>query len=141
MGKKRGKFLKENEGENILKLFKSQSEWMPTEVPWDSIKGLGLARQEDTLAIWISGSYSNPILAEVENAIAGIDVLAIETNPNIKKKEPSGNAYHYILQKVSSRKYSFVLHGPFKKGTIISHWFDEIDLDVYLNNQKKKVIK
>ena len=90
-------------------------------------------RQEETLSVWISGSYSNPMLAEVENAIAGIDVLTIETNPNINKKEPSGNAYHYILQKINDNKYPFILHGPFKRGTIISHWYDAKDLDVYLN--------
>ena len=136
MGKKHGKYLRENEGENILKLFRSQPEWKPIEVPWDSIRGLGLVRQEETLSVWISGSYSNPMLAEVENAIAGIDVLTIETKPNINKKEPSGNAYHYILQKINDNKCPFVLHGPFNRGTIISHWFNEIDLEVYLKRRK-----
>ena len=133
MGKKRGKFLIENEGENILKLFRSKPEWEPTEVPYNAIRGLGLVRQEDTLSIWVSGSCNNPLLAEVENAIAGIDVLAIETNPNITKNEPSGNAYHYILQKTNSNQYPFILYGPYKRGTIISHWYDTKDLDVYLN--------
>lgn len=137
MGKKRGKFLRKGEGESILKLFSSQPEWEPTEVPWDSIKGLGLVRREDTLSVWISGSCSNPLLAEIENSIAGIDVLTIETNPNVNKNEPPGNAYHYVLQKINDDNYPFILHGPFNKGTIISHWYDTKDLEVYFNERSK----
>ncbi|MDP1714312.1 MAG: hypothetical protein Q8L41_06150 [Anaerolineales bacterium] len=133
MGKKHGKPLKREDGENILKLFKSKPEWEPTEVPWDSIRGLALARREDTLAIWISGSTSNSQLAQGVNAIAGIDVLTIETNPNIQKNESPGNAYHYILKKINNKDFPFLLLGPFDEGTIIPHWFDDKDLDVYKN--------
>ena len=132
MGKKHRKPLNREMGERILKMFESKPEWTPVEIPVKSITGLGLVRKEDTLSIWISGSYSNPQLVEFENAIAGIDVLTIETKPNSDKKEPSGNAYHYILQKIKDDKYPFILHGPFKKGTIISHWYDDTGLDVYL---------
>jgi len=132
MGKKHGKRLRKEEGENILKLFKSKPEWEPTEVPWDSIRGLGLVRQEETFSVWISGSSSNPQLTQGLNAIAGIDVLALEKKPNTHKNEPPGNAYHYILQKINNEEFPFRLLGPFSKDTIISHWFNEADLDVYL---------
>lgn len=140
MGKKHGKCLRENEGENILKLFRSRPEWEPIEVPWSSIKGLGLARSDDTIAIYISGSCSNPQLSKGVNAIAGIDVLTIETKPKLHKDEPSGNAYHYIIQEISHNEFPFLLLGPFDKGAIISHWFNETDLDVYLkkNRDRKK---
>ena len=120
-----------------MKLFESNPDWSPIEVLVNSIIGLGLIRKEDTLSIWISGSYSNPQLAEVENAIAGIDVLTIESNPKLEKNEPSGNAYHYILQKINNENFPFVLHGPFRKGTIISHWFNDKDLNVYLKPKKR----
>ena len=136
MSKKR-RPLKKEEGEKLLKLFESNPDWSPIEVPVNSIIGLGLIRKEDTLSIWISGSYSNPQLAEVENAIAGIDVLTIESNPKLEKNEPSGNAYHYILQKINNENFPFVLHGPFRKGTIISHWFNDKDLNVYLKPKKR----
>lgn len=138
MGKKHGKPLKREDGERILKLFESTPEWEPTEVPWDSIRGLTLARREETFSIWISGSTSNPQLTEGINAIAGIDVLAIETNPNTEKNEPSGNAYHYILQKTSHEEFPFLLLGPFDRDTIISHWFNDTDLDVYLESPTSK---
>lgn len=137
MGKKLRRPLNRQMGERILKLFESKPEWTPVEIPMNSITGLGLVRAEDTLSIWISGSYSNPQLTQIENAIAGIDVLTIETKPNFGKKEPPGNAYHYILQKINDNKYPFILHGPFKKGTIISHWYDTKDLDVYLKRRPK----
>ena len=123
-------------GQKILNLFKSSPEWVPTEVPWDSIKGLGLARKDDTIAIFISGSCSNPLLSKGVNAIAGIDVLTIETKPKLHKSEPTGNAYHYIIQETNNIMFPFLLLGPFDKGTIISHWFDETDFDVYLKKNK-----
>jgi len=132
MGKKHRKLVTKEEGENILNLFKSKPEWEPTEVPWDSIRGLGLVRREETLSIWISGSTSNPQLIQEINAIAGLDVLTLETKPNAQKTEPPGNAYHYILQKINDEKFPFMLLGPFDKGTIIPHWYDDTDLDVYL---------
>jgi hypothetical protein len=136
MGNKRKRPISREMGERILKLFESEPEWKPTEIPWESILGLGLVRKEDTLAIWISGSYSNPQLAQVENAIAGIDVLAIETNPKLEKNEPRGNAYHYILQKISDENFPFILYGPLEEGAIISHWYNYKDLDVYLKHRK-----
>lgn len=137
MGKKHGKLLRKEEGENILELFNSKPEWEPTEVLWDSIRGLGLVRREETLSVWISGSSSNPQLSQGINAIAGIDVLTLETKPKIQKNEPSGNAYHYILQKINNAEFPFLLLGPFNKDTIISHWFNEADLDVYLKHNRQ----
>ena len=136
MSKKHKRLLNREIGERILKLFESTPEWKPTEVPWDSILGLGLARREETLSIWISGSSSNPQLTQGINAIAGIDVLTIETKPKIQKNEPPGNAYHYILQKINDEQFPFMLLGPFNKNTIISHWYSETDLDVYLKHGK-----
>ena len=85
MAKKLRRPLNREMGERILKLFEFKPEWTPVEIPTNSITGLRLAREEDTLSIWLSGSCSNPQLIEIENAIAGIDVLAIEPNPKLDK--------------------------------------------------------
>ena len=135
--KKHRRPLKEAEGERILKLFQSRPEWEPTEVPWDSIRGLGLVRHEDTFSVWISGSSSNPQLSQEVNAIAGIDVLTRETRPKLLRNEPLGNAYHYILPKINNEESPFLLLGPFEKDTIISHWFNESDLVVYLKSNRQ----
>ena len=86
MRKPKRRPLNIEDAEKILNIFKSKPEWEPVEVSADLTIGLGLVRKDDTLSIWISGSYDNPQVAEVENAIAGIDVLAIETRPNTTKK-------------------------------------------------------
>ena len=69
----------------------------------------------------------------LDNVIAGIDQLTLEPNPKLDKNEPSGNAYHYVLQKINHEKYPYILNGPIRDGTMIDHWFDDSDLNVYLN--------
>jgi len=102
-------------------------------VPREQILSLGLARPKETISVWISGSSSNPQLEYlVDNVIAGIDVLALETKPKLNKGEPSGNAYHYFIQKINREDFPFMLYGPCDKGARISHWFDDsINFDVY----------
>lgn len=136
MGRKHRRPLNREMGEKLLKLFESVSEWTPIEVPLDAISGLGLVRPQETVSIWISGSCSNPQLAQAVSATAGIDVLSLESKPKLDKNEPSGNAYHYILQQINNEKFPFMLHGPFETGTIISHWYNAADLDVYLKHSR-----
>jgi hypothetical protein len=132
MGKPNRKPLDNQTGKRILRLFESFPEWCPVEAPLETTSILGLVRPQDTISIWISGSSSNPQLAFcVENVIAGIDVLTHEQKPNLVKNEPPGNAYHYILQKIADKKFPYVLYGPYERGTIIPHWFDADDLNVY----------
>lgn len=104
MGKPNKKPLDGQAGKRILRLFESVPEWSPVKAPLETTSILGLVRPQDTIANWISGSSSNPQLAfYVENIIAGIDVLTHEQKPGLAKNEPSGNAYHYILQKLSAK--------------------------------------
>ncbi len=138
MGKPNRKPLDKDTGTHILRLFESVPEWFPTEASLETSSILGLVRPQDTISIWISGSSSNPqLISCVENVIAGIDVLTHEQKPNSAKNEPSGNAYHYILQEINDKRFPYVLYGPFENGTIISHWFDVNDLNVYLKQKGK----
>jgi hypothetical protein len=138
MGKPNRKPLDKHTGEEVLRLFESSPEWFPTEAPLATSSILGLVRPQDTISVWISGSSSNPQLAFcVQNIVAGIDVLTHEQKPNSAKNEPSGNAYHYILQKTTDRKFPYVLYGPYKSGTRAPHWFDVNDSNVYLKYKRK----
>jgi hypothetical protein len=111
-------------------------DWTINEIPreiWPKIPGL--QRLQDTFSVMGSGSVVNPGILNGINAVAGIDVLAYERNP--MGGEPEGNAYHYVIQKISDPRYPYVLHGPFKSETIVDHWFDAPQLDRYwsdLNN-------
>jgi hypothetical protein len=138
MGKPNRKPLDRHTGERILRLFESYPEWHPIEAPLETTSILGLVRPQDTISIWISGSSSNPQFTfYVDNVIAGIDVLTHESKPNLERNEPPGNAYHYVLQEITDKSFPYVLYGPYKSGTIISHWFDIHDLDVYLKHRRK----
>jgi hypothetical protein len=138
LGKLKRKLLDKTTGENTLRLFEAVPEWFPTEAPLNTAAILGLARPRDTISVWIRGSCSNPQLAHsVENVIAGIDVLTHEPKPDMDKNEPSGNAYHYILQGISDSRFPYILYGPVPHGTIISHWFGFDDLDVYFKQNRK----
>jgi hypothetical protein len=102
MGKPKRKPLDRRTDEGLLALFESRPEWKPTEVPWKEIARLGLARPNETISVWASGSSNNPLfMHSIEDIIAGMDVLTHETNPNLAKNEPPGNAYHYVIQKNS----------------------------------------
>jgi hypothetical protein len=66
---------------------------------------------------------------QINDVVAGIDVLAHESNP--RKGEPEGNAYHYVFQRTSDPNCPYTMYGPFKSETIVNHWFDAEDLDNY----------
>jgi hypothetical protein len=61
------------------------------------------------------------------SAVAGLDLLAVESRP--KPKEPEGNAYHYVFQKLSDESY--LMTGPFRSETVVPHWYDTDDLNRY----------
>jgi hypothetical protein len=78
-----------------------------------------------------SGSTSDPRILNGISAVAGADVLAIETNP--VPGEPEGNAYHFVIEKIKHPDFPYLMHGPFKSGTIVPHWYDSDDLDAYFS--------
>ncbi len=96
-------------------------------VDWNAIPGL--TRLEDTIAIMGSADYNDPRLLNSIQAVAGFDQLVYESNP--KPGEPSGNAYHFVVQRSNRQDYPYILHGPFKSETRVKHWFDADDLEVY----------
>jgi hypothetical protein len=63
------------------------------------------------------------------NSIAGLEVLTCEKNP--KEGEPEGNAYHYVIQQINDPYYPYLIHGPFKSGMFVEHWFEAEQLDRY----------
>lgn len=106
---------------------------MPPE-HWAKIPGL--QRLNDTVAVMASGTLSDPgVLNDVENAIAGADVLVHESNPY--PDEPEGNAYHYVVQRINDPRFPYVVHGPFRSETLVDHWFEADQLDRYWASQSK----
>jgi hypothetical protein len=104
--------------------------WTIDEVPkekWNFIPAL--ERKADTFAVMASGCCQDPKVLNGINAIVGFDVLAHERNQ--KPKEPEGNAYHYVVQKISHPNYPYLLHGPFRSETLVEHWFDCPQLENY----------
>jgi len=106
--------------------------WGIDEVPkehWGKIPGL--QRIEDTVGVMASGCYQQPKLLNAISAVAGVDVLVHEANPQVDKNENEGNAYHYAVQRINDSRFPYILHGPFRSETIVEHWFDYEDLDAY----------
>jgi len=109
--------------------------WSVDEVPkkdWAKIPGL--QRRNDTIGIMASGSMTDPRVLNKINAIAGFDVLVNESNPMARKMEPEGNAYHYVIQKIAREDFPYILHGPYRSGMQVSHWFEAPDLVAYFVN-------
>ena len=104
--------------------------WGIDEVPkenWNLIPGL--ERKQDTFAVMASGCFQDPKILNDINSVVGFDALAHEPNP--KPNEPEGNAYHYVVQKISHPQYPYLLHGPFRSETLVKHWFESEQLDNY----------
>jgi hypothetical protein len=104
--------------------------WTLNDVPrelWYKIPAL--VRIEDTLAIMASGSTGDPRILDDIKAIAKVEQLVHETRPRFS--EPEGNAYHFVIQKIRHSEYPFLMHGPYRWGTVVPHWFDADDLDRY----------
>ncbi|SRR6266446_2493241 len=118
--------------ENQFKLLQTTDGWNIDEVPkehWDKIPGI--ERLHDTFGILASGTCSDPKILNSVSSIVGFDVLAHESNPNTAKNEPAGNAYHYVIQKLERTDYPYLMHGPFRKETLVDHWFDYEDINRY----------
>ena len=112
-------------------LLQTTDDWNIDEVPreyWGLIPGL--QRLSDTVAVMASGTLSNPgVLNNIENAVAGADVIVHEPNPY--PNEPEGNAYHYVFQKITDPRFPYLVHGPFRSETKVDHWFEAKQLDRY----------
>lgn len=107
--------------------------WTIAEIPksdWPSISGL--QRQEELFGVMISGSLSDPKTLNGINSIAGIDALVHENSP--MEGEPPGNAYHYVIQKTHHSAVPYLIHGPFRRETIVDHWFTSDQLDRYFSS-------
>jgi hypothetical protein len=100
--------------------------WLPHELTSLEISGLPLARKEHALGAFTSGDLNSPCTLHGKTAIAGIDVLILERNP--QPNEPEVNTYHYILVKTGRDDIPLVLYGPFREGTVIGHWPNSLDV-------------
>lgn len=112
--------------ECICKLF----EWRIGEVHrkyWGEIPEL--QRRQDIFAVVVSGCDTYPkTLNDINDSIAGMDVLCCEKKPKVH--EPEGNAYHYVFTKTPDPGL-ILMYGPFIKETLVPHWFNEGNLSVY----------
>jgi len=106
--------------------------WEINDVPpqrWKQIKDhFG---DENTMAVFASGSSPTIITQENNKAIGGIDWVKIERNP--KDKEPPLNVYHYVIGKPDNIGYP--VYGPYRKGQLAPHHSELEDLGPYLNNE------
>ena len=95
---------------------------------WTKIPGI--ERTNDVFGVFGSGSNIPQILNGIF-AVAGIDVLVHEPNPQTSKGEGEGNAYHYVFQRINRDDFPYLMYGPYKSETIVPHWFDADNLDRY----------
>jgi len=113
-----------------FELLNTTDDWDLCDVPpkhWGNIPGI--QRRRDTFAIKGSANITDPQVLNGINSIAGLDVLTCEKNP--KEGEPEGNAYHYVIQQINDPCYLYLMHGPFKSGMFVEHWFKTEQLDRY----------
>jgi len=114
-------------------LLRTTEGWNIDEVPrkhWNKIPGI--QRLDDTFAIMASGSFSDPsLMNNINNIVAGIDVLVHEKKPKIHIGESEGNAYHYVFQYTGNPERPYIMYGPFITEMVIPHWFNVTDLDNY----------
>ncbi len=104
-------------------------DWNPTDIPFSEWRKIpNLPRREDTIAVMASGCISPGKLNGV-SGIVGIDVLVHEPRP--KPGEKSGNAYHFVIQKINDDRYPYLMHGPFCAETLVDHHFDVEQLSRY----------
>jgi len=82
---------------------------------------------ENTLALFASGSEDKPVESSGVKVVGGIDWIKFETNP--KEKEPPLNAYHYVIGQPDDKGYP--VYGPFRDGSLVPHWCGYEDLDKY----------
>jgi hypothetical protein len=122
---------------NRYPLTEEQFRQLPTSTGWPIVdippeqwsEFPGLVRLDDTVAVMVSGSTSDPRILNSIRAVAGIDQLVHETNP--APGEPEGNAYHFVIQEIRHDRFPYVLHGPFRSETTVPHWFGSSDLYRY----------
>lgn len=120
-----------------FELIGSVPDWQCHDIPvedWSKIPGL--QRLHDTIAVMGSASITNPKILNNIEAVAGMDVLAHESHPRVKKGETDGNAYHYVVQRIDHPAYPYILHGPFRCETLVRHWFEDDDLSVYWDDRR-----
>lgn len=119
-----------------FKVIATSLDWRFRDIPRKDWEILGLQRLQHTFAVMGSASITNPrVLNDIE-AVAGMDVLVSEAHPMVHKGEPSGNAYHWVVQKTDHPQFPYILHGPFPCQTLVPHWFMDDDITVYWSNQQ-----
>ena len=119
-----------------FRVFGNLVEWNLSDVPpskWPMIPGL---QRGDTIAVMASGTVADPRVLNGIEAVVGFDHLVHETRPNERKREPQGNAYHYVIERIRRSDYPYILHGPFSSETRVGHWFDVDDLGIYWSNSE-----
>lgn len=92
---------------------------------------------KDAVGMVISGTGRGITEEKVLNglsAVGGIDWLRHETKP--KGNEPEGNAYHFVICKVSDDEYK--VYGTYPKGMKVPHHFDASQLDLYWSTTNKE---
>ena len=104
--------------------------WEVYEIP--RIDWPNLPRLKDSIALMGSADINDPKLLNDIQAVAGLDQLVYESNP--KPGEQEGNAYHFVVEQTNDPRCPYLLHGPFKSGTKVKHWFEVQDLDKYWLN-------
>lgn len=112
-----------------------QPDWRIVSVPEDNWRKIpNLPRINDTMAVYASGCIHTPQTFNNIEHVGACDIVAYEKNPKIEKGETSINVYHCVFQKLKtiSGNFEYLMHYPFKSGTVAPHWPKELEeLQVY----------
>ena len=102
--------------------------WMINDLPpprWEQIKDhFG---EDETLAVFASGTAPTQADPCFGDAIGGIDWVRIESNR--KTGEPPLNVYHYVIGPPDEHGYP--VYGPVVNGSKAPHWSGLENLHVY----------
>lgn len=84
----------------------------------------GFFGNDDTLAVFASGSFDNYREEDGKKVIAGVEWIRHETNPKINQAEPEINVYKYIIYEQLGGYY---LQKADNNQTLVSHWLGNLD--------------
>jgi len=114
--------------EESSSVFEWLDNWMVYDIPsmyWAPMDFL--PRPNGLIAVFASGSQTNPVTMHNDLVTAGMDVIVHEPFPKVSPRygpEPDINILHIEFWKLqrSRHEYAYVAYGPLKYGGLREHW-------------------
>ncbi|MGB8658129.1 MAG: hypothetical protein WCE90_10160 [Candidatus Zixiibacteriota bacterium] len=110
--------------ENFKQLIEGPGFWYKNDVPPERWAQVGKHfNNDDSFAVFASGSVVRPVESKGVQAVGGIDWIRLEANP--KEGKPQLRVYHYVIYQPDDKGYP--VYGPYRDGCLVPHWCYNID--------------